>query len=236
MSFSRKKSPSLILKIPGINICPRIDLKPINLISKNLADSCNLRNNIQSEEYIDFIPASISKSLPFLERKKIVEDNLYAKKNIKLVDGSDFNINSNHDSPVTKVPLKKIERQDCIKSIKRCRIKSKFFSEIISIMHNKIYNQVLKTPVWRINRVEMSVDNRYVVIRWVIDDLEDYKKYKEMISKSLELVIKTVRFELGKRFSFGFTPEIRFVYEDYLSTFIEELEIINDSENKSKTF
>lgn len=175
--------------------------------------------NMPVEALAPYIPSRITRSLPGLEREAMRIEKLRSVQKVQLIDGSMLDVHDGRRERVTPTKqLKVVQKLENHMSIERSRTRERLYNEILRIVAEESTDPYLRLPVWRITRLEHSVDYRFCTVRWVIDDADDFKRYFEPLRTALNQSNSFIRHILATRNSLKVTPYIKFVYENYSSS------------------
>lgn len=204
-------------KIPGIAIEPILRVlqapkAPVHLPTSLFRNPETLFNGATCQP---LVPQTIQKALPHLARQKMLEDSLHEGRRIVFVDGSSRQLPTARSALKVQPQLKAVEKQRQQITVGRTRTQERIYGHILQILHEKIRDPLVRSPVWRITRIQQSADYQYCTIRWTIDNEQDHARYAGPLKPALEATATTLRYELARRLSLRVAPLISFSYEDY---------------------
>jgi ribosome-binding factor A len=207
--------------LPGLAITAKLVVlreKPsVGIVDVRLAEKS------QSPEACGhFVPDHIARSIPRLQRQKLLEDALVESRRVKLVDGTVAELPSRNQR-LRPRPQIRAEEKRCVQiSVRMARTRERIYSEIVGILSTDVKDPYIRLPVWRVSRVEQSSDYQYCVIRWTIDDQEDHRLYRRHLETALSATSTMIKYQLARKLSLRVAPTVRFEYEDYTAHKIAE--------------
>lgn len=208
--------------LPGLGIAARLVVlreKP----SVGIVD-VRLEEKAQSPEACGrFVPDHIARSIPRLQRQKLLEDALVESRRVKLVDGTIAELPSRNQRLRPRPQIRAEEKKCAQISVRMARTRERIYSEIVGILSTDVKDPYIRLPVWRVSRVEQSSDYQYCVIRWTIDDQEDHRLYRKNLETALSATSSTIKYQLARKLSLRVAPTVRFEYEDYTAHKIAEM-------------
>ncbi|PJF17390.1 Ribosome-binding factor A [Paramicrosporidium saccamoebae] len=207
--------------LPGLNIAARLIVlreKP----SVGIVDVRSAEKSQSPDACGQFVPDHIIRSIPRLQRQKLLDDALVESRRVKLVDGTVAELPS-RSKRLRPRPQIRAEEKKCAQiSVRMARTRERIYSEIVGILSTDVKDPYIRLPVWRVSRVEQSSDYQYCVIRWTIDDQDDYRLYRKNLEAALAATSATIKYQLARKLSLRVAPTVRFEYEDYTAHKIAE--------------
>ncbi len=210
--------------LPGLEIDAKIVRHQKYFVEQPKEYTPSFENNqktLTAETCASYVPDTIIRSLPLMRRRNELDEMAHANKKVMLVDGSLAELKPVKSRMKARHLRQTPEEDEPVQgrgSIKKVQMRDRMYNEVVDIMHNRIKDSRIRKMPWRLTRIELSPDYRHAVVRWTIDAPPDVELYRQALTDIFAPISTTVRFELARRFSFGFTPTVRFLFEDYTAS------------------
>lgn len=218
------------------------------LVNVFMMEQCSLDNLFTKTSTIPFIPDKMIKSISNDKRKVDKANSLFNGRKVQLVDGTFIplidkelfkrGIDGRHHNKIVKGRWEKdkvdeFEREEEFEEgniqfsnknqkINASIMESQFLAFIYSLLKGQLVdrNFLFSNSFWRLTRTQLGKKGNTLLIRWIIDDPNDLRKYKDSLSSAFLKTIPTIKYHLGKSRDLGRkrrglerVPELEFEYE-----------------------